>query len=145
MTTQTLRAMRKTQGNSEGMSKGEVSQGGRPINLLRISRIGQVTSQASVGLAEGQEVLSSLWGPIGLFPLGKRADVKVSIEAPSKKEKQSPLLIYCWWSRLYGVGEAGSFLKPRGQATPITREGGGLQGVCHLPKEMHTSLVPSQH
>lgn len=135
--------MRKTQGNSEGMSKGEVSQGGRPINLLRISRIGQVTSQASVGLAEGQEVLSSLWGPVGLFPLGKRADVKVSIETPSKKEKQSPLLIYC--RRLYGVGEAGSFLKPRDQATPIPREGGGLQGVCHLPKEMHASLIPSQH
>lgn len=97
MTTQMLRALRKSQGNSEGMSKGEVSQGERPSNLPRINRIGQVTSQASVGLAECQEVLSSPWGPTGLFPLGKWADAKVSMGAPSKKEKQKkPVLVYCY-------------------------------------------------
>lgn len=56
-------------------------------NCLRLSRMGQVTSQASVGLAKGQEVLSSLWGLTGLFPLGKWADAGVWITASSEKEK----------------------------------------------------------
>lgn len=63
MTTQMPRAMGKTRGISEGMSKGEVSQEGRPSNLQRISRIGQVTSQASAGLAEGQESSEFSVGP----------------------------------------------------------------------------------
>lgn len=86
MPTQSLRAMKERFGeNMERISKGKVSQRGRPGDCLRISRMGQVTSQASVGLAKGQEVLSSLWGLTGLFPLGKWA--RVWIRASSEKEK----------------------------------------------------------
>lgn len=58
--------------------EGDVSGGSVPRReaqqMPRISRTGLVTSQAPVGLAEGQRVLSSPWGLTHLFPLGKWAD-----------------------------------------------------------------------
>lgn len=54
-------------------------------HCLGIRRTGQVTGQASVGLAKGQDAPSSPQGPAGLFPLGKWADAQAEMKTPSER------------------------------------------------------------
>ena len=54
-------------------------------NCLGIRRTGQVTGQASVGLAKGQDAQSSPQGPEGLFPLGKWAGAQAEMKTPLER------------------------------------------------------------
>ena len=84
--TQAPRATRR--GRAGGTWRGHV-RGSVPNqeagNCLGIRRTGQVTGQASVGLAKGQDAPSSPQGPAGLFPLGKWAGAQAEMKTPSER------------------------------------------------------------
>ena len=116
------------------ISKGEVSQGGRARNCLRI-RMGRVSSQASVGLAEGQEVLSSLWGSLACFLKGSGVMCRFGSGLLRKRSSGAAPGRDGW----RGSGRA----PPEARATTRAPRREGLQGVCPLPNVCLRDPPPS--